>query len=305
MNAETPSGSVEVSYVVASYNHARFITRTLDSILTEASSGGEIIILDDGSSDGSCEVIRNWIAAHSEAAVRFSHRPNKGVCATFNELFAMARGEFIRLCSSDDELIAGSTQKMVTHLRDHSDLAAVFTDGVVIDQSGQKIHESIIEFEGGRVRRYEKDVSAAVISDWAISGPVILMRSSLFKDEKPYDESLSVEDWYMYSKLAAQGIIGFLPISGVRYRIHGRNVSKTQDVDKKIRNLSSHLAGATNNLGRLSGGLRLLMLSEIALLKAKLCYLRRQFVRGIPQLLNHYVQGWLGRLVRAFERKAA
>ncbi len=303
MSSGPPATPSKVSYAIASYNHARYIARTLDSIYAEAYPAFEIIVVDDGSSDNSAEVIREWIARHPDVSVQFTQRPNKGVAATLNELIALAQGEFIRPCSSDDELIAGSTEKMVAAMLEHRQLAAVFTDGTVIDPDGKTIHESIIRFNGGNMRNYTKDVEAAIISDWAVAGPLILWRSAPMKAEKAYEESLTVEDWYLYSKLAARRAIGFLPISSVRYRIHTTNTCITKDVSARIRNTDSQLAGAARNVTRLSGGLRLLMLSEISLLKAKLHYLKRQFVRGIPQLLNHYVQRGLGRLIRCFEQK--
>jgi glycosyltransferase involved in cell wall biosynthesis len=303
MNSGASPSQVQVSYVIASYNHAKYVGRMLDSIRADAPLDCEVLVLDDGSTDDSATVIGQWISAHPEMKVRFIQRPNKGLAATLNELIAEARGEFIRPCSSDDELIAGSTAFMVAHLRNAPRLAAVFGDGVVIDTDGRTIHESVIRFGGGSIRRYQKDVARAIISDWAVSGPLILFRGIPFGAERPYDESLAVEDWYLYSKLAAKGAIGFVPNPCVRYRIHGTNVSKTRDTEARIRNLSSQLAGATRNLALLSGGLRLLMLSEIALLKAKLHYLRRRFLFGVPYLLSHCLYGGVGRLVRAIEPK--
>src|SRR5919197_4484200 len=94
---------VTVSAVIPSFNHARFVTQALDSVLDQSFTELELIIVDDGSTDGSADVIRRHLAVRAPAIpVRFVHRPNRGLCRTINEGLSIAGGRYVALLASDD-----------------------------------------------------------------------------------------------------------------------------------------------------------------------------------------------------------
>lgn len=102
----------EVSYLLTSYNKAAFLPCVLESIRREqAATGGQIIIIDDGSSDGSAELCRDF-AAENTGVVLFEQE-NRGVYAALNRILPLATGKWIRLCDSDDPLILGSTDYLI------------------------------------------------------------------------------------------------------------------------------------------------------------------------------------------------
>src|SRR5919197_760088 len=94
---------VTVSAVIPSFNHARFVTQAIDSVLGQSFTELELIIVDDGSTDGSADVIRRHLAVRAPAIpVRFVHRPNRGLCRTINEGLSIAGGRYVALLASDD-----------------------------------------------------------------------------------------------------------------------------------------------------------------------------------------------------------
>ncbi|WP_088345780.1 MULTISPECIES: glycosyltransferase [Rhodomicrobium] len=102
----------EVSYLLTSYNKAAFLPCVLESIRREqAATGGQIVILDDGSSDGSAQICRDFAAANP--GVVLLEQENRGVYAALNRLLPLASGKWIRLCDSDDPLILGSTDYLI------------------------------------------------------------------------------------------------------------------------------------------------------------------------------------------------
>lgn len=103
---------VAVSYLLTSYNKAAFLPCVLESIRREqADTGGEIIIIDDGSTDGSSEICRSF--ADSRPATILIEQNNRGVYAALNQVIPIAHAPWIRLCDSDDPLIPGSTRYLI------------------------------------------------------------------------------------------------------------------------------------------------------------------------------------------------
>lgn len=101
-----------VSYILTSFNKAAFLPCVLESIAREqAITGGDIIIVDDGSVDGSIDICRNFAATHPNAI--FAKQENRGVYAAYNRAIPLAKSKWLRLCNCDDPLIAFSTEYLV------------------------------------------------------------------------------------------------------------------------------------------------------------------------------------------------
>ena len=104
------------SYLITSYNKQAFLPAVLASVAAEADrTGGEILLIDDGSSDGSPEICTFFAA--SRADVRYVQTENKGVYAALNTILPLARAPWARTVDSDDPLIAGSTLGMIETAR--------------------------------------------------------------------------------------------------------------------------------------------------------------------------------------------
>lgn len=103
---------VPVSFLVTSYNKVAYLATVLASVWHEAqATGGEVIVIDDGSTDGSEKVCAAFVQAHP--AIRYSRQENRGICATINDIATRARGTWVRFCDSDDPLIPGSTRRLI------------------------------------------------------------------------------------------------------------------------------------------------------------------------------------------------
>lgn len=112
-----PSSSIAVSFLVTSYNKASYLPAVLDSVWREAQSvGGEIVLVDDGSSDGSERICAAFAELHPE--IVYWRQENHGIFHTVNSIAAKARGEWVRFCDSDDPLIAGSTSRLMAIAKD-------------------------------------------------------------------------------------------------------------------------------------------------------------------------------------------
>ncbi len=106
-----------VSVVVPSFNHARYIHRTLRSVFCQTYRNVEIIVIDDGSQDGSADLIREYLR-DSPFPQRLIARENRGAPATLNEGVALAAGEFVQFLNSDDWLAPERIGRMVSEIAD-------------------------------------------------------------------------------------------------------------------------------------------------------------------------------------------
>ena len=103
-----------VSVVVPLYNHAAFIAEAIDSVLAQGSIVLEIVVLDDGSTDGSAAVMQRL--ASKEARIRFERQPNAGAHATINTALSWCRGELVAILNSDDAYQPGRLSALASAL---------------------------------------------------------------------------------------------------------------------------------------------------------------------------------------------
>lgn len=219
---------VTVSYIIPAYNHQDYVAECLDSIVADCDVPFEIILIDDGSSDQTYNVVKKWSEDNEDISINMASRENRGVVRTLNELIGKARGEFIVPIASDDLLLKGGTASRIRYLKANEDKLAVFSDCIVIDKHGRKIHASGLTglysanldalSKGGRALLYE------MISNWSIPGPVLMLRKEVFDTVGVYNSQLNVEDWDFYIRLSAHEVIGFLNEKVSCYRVHGSNV---------------------------------------------------------------------------------
>jgi len=223
MNQEVPL----ISVVVPVYNHANYITECLNSLKNQDYPNVEIIICDDGSNDNSVEVIKKWILNNSEVNTSFFEQENKGVCRTLNKLIKIARGEYISLCASDDVLTTDSLSARYNFLVNKNESAVIsdsFTingDSIITDSS------SISHLYRGNLNKLQDDIVNECVYNWAVAGPVLLIKKSLYNLVGLYDETLLTEDRDFYLRLLAGGHLTFINQPLAKYRVHSGNASRT------------------------------------------------------------------------------
>jgi glycosyltransferase involved in cell wall biosynthesis len=225
----------KVSVIVPVYNQVRYVEQTLDSVLACLYPNLELIIIDDASSDGSQLVVHAWCQNHPSCAVTFiEHLSNKGVCKTLNEAIGHARGDYICLLAADDLLLPNGIIDRVRYLEQHPEKLAVFADCRVIDANGDLRYESGIEqlYEQAGMRKnqlaIDELIPSSIVFNWAVPGPVFMCRRDTYNIVGSYDESLIVEDWDMYLRIAAEGKLGFIPEVVAEYRTHSANMCSTR-----------------------------------------------------------------------------
>lgn len=199
-------GTPSVSVVIPTYNYGKFLPRALDSVLAQSLAPAEIIVVDDGSTDDT----RNILACYSEP-VRVVHQTNRGLPAARNVGIGLARSELVALLDSDDAWHPNKLQQQVALWCRHPECGAIGCGVQVVDAEGQPIRTVLFEDAAGdasdRVRRI------ALRHSWVGgSGSGALIPSEVFRQVGGFDESLgAAEDWDMWLRIAVK-----YPVKNVR-----------------------------------------------------------------------------------------
>ena len=120
-----------VTFVVTSYNYEKYILRTLESIKNQSYANFEIIIVDDCSSDNSCEIIENFISENQDLKITLiKQNKNQGQLSAMLRGLKEAQGEFISFIDSDDVLMEDYAK---LHIRVHLETSVAFTSCQIVE----------------------------------------------------------------------------------------------------------------------------------------------------------------------------
>ena len=219
---------------MATYNHAEFVAESIESVLSQCGVDFEFLVADDGSVDGTREVVASF---RDERLRFFPNTVNRGACAVTNELIQRASGEFVAVINSDDYWT--TPHKLVSQLqvmRDKPRVGACFGRVQFVDRSGHAIRNSSLPH--GRVFDHPNRSRGAWLRHFFDSGnclchPTMLIRKSCYARLGMYDNRLrQLPDFDMWVRLAKQYDIHVCDRELVAFRhMPGENASSATTVN--------------------------------------------------------------------------
>jgi len=192
-----------VSTIIPTFNRRHIVARAIESALAQTYKDQEIIVVDDGSTDGTAE----FLQATYGSKIRVFSQENAGVSAARNAGMRASMGSLIALLDSDDEWEPTKLEKQVAFLRDHADFGMVLTDVRRVDGAGQTIDI----FRRRDVITQDGDVFADILLNPSLVPASAVFRREVFEQTRGFDESLNTaEDIDFHLRVAASFNIGLL-----------------------------------------------------------------------------------------------
>lgn len=191
----------EVSVIIPTWNRRELLLHAVRSVLAQTRAVEEIIVVDDGSTDGSGEALQ----AEFGDRVLCIRQANAGVSVARNRGLAIARGRYLALLDSDDEWLPEKTARQVEWLEAHADFGMVLCDVERIDAERRRI-----DFLGRRAILPED----GWVLPWVLANPALapvsaMFRREVYEDVGGFDESLrTAEDLDFHLRVARRWQIG-------------------------------------------------------------------------------------------------
>ena len=215
-----------ISVIMAVYNGEKYLRPAIESILGQTFSDFEFIIINDGSTDRTLEIIDSY---HDERIVYLENERNMGLSATFNKGISVARGEYIACMDADDLSLKRRFAIQLAYLKNHTDVDILGTSIIMIDEEGRK-------------RRTHHRPKSHLGLKWAslfstpLYHPTVIAKAEILKHH-PYNEDLhNSEDYELWSRLLFTTSTRFASLSEplLLYRSYPHSFTQSINVNKRV-----------------------------------------------------------------------
>lgn len=218
-----------VTVYITNYNYEKFLRQSIESVLNQSLQDFELIIIDDGSKDGSKAIIEEY---RTNEKISIIYQQNKGLNITNNVAMRTAKGKYLMRLDADDFLEPDALEVMSTVLDKDDELGLVFPDYYYVNAEGLKTGEE-------KRHNFEKEVS---LYDQPAHGACTMVRLEFLKALGGYNESFTCQDGYdLWIKFIMHHKVTNVSQPLFFYRRHGNNLTTNEErileTRKKIKEL--------------------------------------------------------------------
>lgn len=208
-----------ISVYITNYNYARFLKKAIDSVLSQSCHDYELLIIDDGSTDDSKNIIEGYA---SNPKIKIIYQHNKGLNVTNNIAIRAALGKYIIRLDADDYLVSNALEQMSGELEANPELGMIFPNYYYIDEKDQLI---------GEVVRHDFDNNKVSLLDQPAHGACTMIRTDFLNKIGGYDESFNCQDGYeLWIKFTQRYKVTNLKEPLFYYRKHGANLTSNEEM---------------------------------------------------------------------------
>lgn len=188
-----------VSVIITTYNRRQFVQEAIESVLSQDFSDHEIVVVDDGSTDGTRERLRAWWRN-----ITYCYQPNRGVSGARNHGLQIARGELISFLDSDDLWTPKKLARQAAVMERAPEISVTYTDEVWL-RNGVRVNPK------NKHRKYSGLIFEKCLPLCIISPSSVMLRRKVFDTVGVFDETLPVcEDYDLWLRIAARFPILFI-----------------------------------------------------------------------------------------------
>lgn len=215
----------KVSVIIPAYNSAKYICSAIDSVLQQSYKDIEIIVVDDGSTDNTKEVLKNYASG-----IKYIYQENGGPAKARNTGIKNAIGEYIAFLDSDDLWAESKLELQIHFMENNPNVGLVFSDMINFhdDTKHEAIYLSYTNHHDNFKARHLiiSDCFIKLLGTNFIPTPSVVVRKKCFDSSGLFNEELTVaEDVDMWLRIALSFEIGYISQPFVKRRLHGQNLT--------------------------------------------------------------------------------
>lgn len=220
-----------VSILIPSYNHSAYIEKTIRSVWTQNYANLELIVIDDGSTDNSREILAR-LKLSSPISMVVIEQENAGICPALNRALHKATGEIIGVLASDDMMLPDRINQEVSQFTSMPTLKVLYTNGQFQTES------QILDDAHKSIKPYLKRGVVATSNHILSNVPGLYIQALLIKRDfllsiGGFDEETGSDDWSLniriFKNLKPQGEFIFIDRHSFLYRIHSNQMHRRGD----------------------------------------------------------------------------
>ena len=210
---------MKISVIIPTYNRRHTLQRAIDSVATQTFEPFEIIIIDDGSQDGT----KGWIK-EKYSSIKYIYQSNNGVSSARNKGINLAQGSWVALLDSDDEWMPEKLEYQIRFIDKNPGSIFCHTNEIWI-RNGIRVNQM------KKHKKYGGNIFKHCLDICRISPSSSLIKKKVFEDVGLFDESLSVcEDYDLWLRITAKYPVLFLNEPMIKkYGGHADQLSKVPE----------------------------------------------------------------------------
>jgi glycosyltransferase involved in cell wall biosynthesis len=236
-----------VSVIIPTFNRAHCVGKAIDSVRSQTHQNTEIAVLDDGSTDGTRDLIEE--SYRDDPRVRYYFHENRGVTATRNRGITLARGDFVGLLDSDDTWSPWKLELQLACMREFPEIGMVWTDMEAVGPDGNVLSRAYLQTmyhayrwfsreelfpESTRLaeiapglasvvgdrRLHRGEIFSQMIMGNLVHTSTVLIRRDRLEKVRGFNEELRVsgEDYDFHLRTCKEGPVGWVDLSTIRYQ---------------------------------------------------------------------------------------
>lgn len=198
------------------YNYGRYIGEAIESVLNQTYDNLEIIVVDDGSTDNTREVV-NGLIGKSGQKVHYYYQKNKGPGAARNFAVKEARGEYLAFLDADDLWLPDKLRLQMEIFSDNPDIGFIHTNYKLFNAEGE-----IANYRFGitSLSQLSGNIFPYLLRENIINGSTIIARKALLVESGGFAEEYLSEDYILWLKMAKKSKAGYISDPLIKCRKH-------------------------------------------------------------------------------------
>lgn len=216
----------KISVIMSVYNCEKYLKQSVDSILNQSYKDFEFIIINDGSTDRSREILESY----KDDRIRLFNNKNKGLTKSLNEAIRYSNGKYIARMDADDISLPERFKKEINFLDSNRDIVMCGTWADFIDENGKLLREF-------KRPVTDKEIKREIIFHNPFIHPSVMMRKTVFNEIGFYDESFRyAQDYELWTRIVTKFKTANIPEKLLEYRLLKEGITKSNNLKIRIDN---------------------------------------------------------------------